>query len=131
MFDITPFSLPLSAAWPIVRAHISTRNENLLAIDKGLPAFKRRVRYGAPPPDPPPGPPPLGGLLRSFFSGLLLCVPLRDLSGSAGTTAVRRIPRSEDTARLTGVRVISSSLISSHWASVRCRSGIARSSCRR
>lgn len=74
----------------------------------------------------------LGGRLWCFLNGRLPGVATLGLCRSPlGAGASRRMPRSGTTSRLTGVSEISSSLISSHCASVRSLSGIANSSCRR
>ena len=74
---------------------------------------------------------PFGGLLVNFLPDFLPCAPPLGLGRLGVTAAPRRAPASGVLARLPAASLISRSLISSHWASVRWRSGIARSCCRR
>ena len=74
---------------------------------------------------------PLPGRRWNFFLGFLPCGPPLGLGWPAGAVAFRRTPCSGAPSRFPGASMISSSLSSSHSASVRCLSGIAKSSCRR
>ncbi len=74
---------------------------------------------------------PFGGLLVNFLPDFLPCVPPLGLGRLAVTGVPRRAPAPGVPSRLPAASLISRSLISSHWASVRWRSGIARSCCRR
>lgn len=89
--------------------------------DQG-PSSRRAKRYGVP---------RLGGLLRNFLNGLLPCAP----PPGRGRLAVAGVPREAACAAVSGrlpeANPISSSLSSSHWASVRSFSGIERRASRR
>jgi hypothetical protein len=74
---------------------------------------------------------PFGGLLVTFLPDFLPCVPPPGLGRLAVEGVPRRAPGAGVLSRLPAASLISRSLISSHWASVRWRSGIARSCCRR